>query len=156
MVRSSLVAGVEHGAVVALAEEAAQLAVSAVGIFVDEVHGELPCLDDGLFAAFGREFLLLDAVALADGCADVVRGEFLFLQVDGPCHDALGELQVYLAVVHHGIGHDGIDDALQLAHAAFHILGDILHHFLRYDEAVLADFGDEDVAAQLRVFPFPI
>lgn len=146
-----LVAGMEHGAVVTLAEVASDLCIGHVRVFVTQEHGRLPGLHDGLLAAFGLEVLELDTVVLAYCRIDVIEGELLLLEVDGTCHHTFGELEVDVAVVHHGVGHDGVDDAFEFTHAALHILGDVLEHFPGNVESVAAHLREEYVTAELRV-----
>ena len=146
-----LVASMKHGAVVTLAEVASDLRVGHIRVFVTQEHGCLPGLHDGLLAALGLEVLEFDTIVLAHGRVDVVEGELLLLEVDGTRHHAFGELEVDVAVVHHGVGHDGVDDTFEFAYAALHVLGNVLEYFRGDAESVATHFREENVTPELRV-----
>ena len=46
-----MIAGMEHGAVVALAEITANLRIGHIRVFMTEEHGNLSSLNDSLFSA---------------------------------------------------------------------------------------------------------
>lgn len=136
---------------VAPTDTAANLAVRHLCVFMAEIHRELAGFDDGLLAALAHHLALLGAEMLANGRNDVVNGEFFSLHVDNAGHDAGGQMEVDIAVVVDGIGHNAIDNAFQLSHTALGILCDILHHFIRECQTVAAYLRLEDGLAQLRV-----
>ena len=136
---------------VATANAAPNLAVRHLCVFMAEIHRELAGFDDGLLAALAHHLALLGTEMLANGRNDVVNGEFFSLHVDNAGHDASSQMEVYIAVVVDGIGHNAVDNAFQLSHTALGILCDILHHFIRECQAVAANLRLEDGLAQLRV-----
>ena len=139
---------------VAPAKPLPDLQVGHVGVFMAKENGKLAGAHNRLLAALGNEIFRFEREVLRHGLYDVVGRELLLFQINGAGHYPLGQSEVYVAIVHHGIGHDGIDDAFQFAHAALHILGNKRDYVFREGESVALDFGAKDIAAQIHVGAF--
>ena len=82
---------------------------------------------------------------------NIVDGERCVVYFYRSFDDAFGQAHVYLAVVNHGVGHQTVDDALQVANASVGSLGDKLRYIDRDAQSVASDFAVQDVDAELNV-----
>lgn len=137
---AGLFAAVKHSGMVAPADTPAYLGIRHIGIFMTKIHGELARLHHVLLTAFGENILLFHPVMLTYGREDTVGRKFAFFQIDSAGHNAGCECQVYVAIVYNGVSHDAVDDTFKFAHAAFHVLCDVLHHLTGKTQPVAADF----------------
>ena len=145
----------EDGAVVAVAEEAADLGDGAAGVFLQQVHGEVAGVGDVAGAAAAAEVGGRDAgarqtaamMASASGGGASRRsvgrrrsGESAFSMASG----------VACAADERDVGEDAVEVALELAHGRAAALGDRLERGVGQAQRVVARFGAEDGEARRR------
>lgn len=86
-----------------------------------QVHGYLPYLCYGLFAAFGEHVLLLDIEVPAHFVEYEIYGHRFVLLFYRTFKNLFRQRQVYVAVPYDGVSHERVDDTFQFAYAVVHV-----------------------------------
>ncbi len=122
-----------------------------LSVLLGEIHGNLS--DDDAFAptAAADNLLLIHAIVVAHLVENVVDGKRVVVDLDGTLDDTLGQAQVDVGVVDHGIGQQRVDDTLEVANGAICSLGNVKDDVLRNAQSVTTTLGIEDVNAELVV-----
>lgn len=142
---------VDHGRVVAVADELADATGGHLGVFLCKIHRHLARRYKVALAALGTHLSLSDVVVVANLFHDVVDGERTVVDLDGTLDDTLSQLHIDVAVIDDGVGHQRVDHTLQVAHAATGRLSNEGDDVIGYLQAVTTDLVTQDVYAQLTV-----
>ena len=145
------VAAMDNGAVVAAANKLADTRSGHLGILLCKIHGNLANEHNIVFTTLAGQGRLRHVIVIANSAHNLVDGEGLVVHLHGSLNDALGKAHVDAGVVDNGIGQKGIDDSLEVAHAAIGGLSNILHHLGRYLQSITLNLAVQDVHAQLGV-----
>ena len=94
-------------------------------------------------------WLTLRFVHVADALLDVVDGDGVFFLDYVAWHDFLHEAHVDVAVVDNGVGHEGVDDAFEVAHVVADVFGDVAQDVGWYLESFFFYFGGKDAEAEV-------
>ena len=106
-----LTAGVKHSAMVTITETTTNLAIGHISKLMAEIHGKLTGLNNILFTALRYDFFLLDARTLTYHRYDIIGRQVFLSHIDRTAYDTFGQFDVYLTIIDHGVGHDGVDNA---------------------------------------------
>ena len=120
-------------------------------MFLGQVHGYLPHLCHGLFAAFGEHVLLLDIEVPAHLVEYEIYGYRFVFHFYRTFQDLFRQRQVYVAVPYDGVSHERVDDTFQFAYAVVHVFRNEVDDFFRYFQAVLPYFVFQNIMAKLLV-----
>ena len=120
-------------------------------MFLGQVHGYLPYLRYGLFAAFGEHVLLLDIEVPTHFVEYEIYGHRFVLLFYRTFKNLFRQRQVYVAVPYDGVSHERVDDTFQFAYAVVHVFRNEVDDFFRYFQAVLPYFVFQNIMAKLLV-----
>ena len=140
----------EYGGMIPVADQIADFGCGQIRISLSQVHGHLTGLHYITLARLGMNSGRFQAIVRAYRPDDVIHGDRLVLIMRHFLHDTLGQFQVDIPVIDGCVGHNGDDDALQIADTVAHILSNVIHHFRRELKPVATDFVTQDVAAQFH------
>lgn len=146
-----LCATVYHGGVVAVANELSDAAGRHLRVFLSQVHRHLTSQHIVALSALGVDLFGRYVVMAAHLIEYVVDGKRVVVDLNRSLDDALSQSHVYLAVVNNGVGHERVDDPLQVAHAAIGSFRDKLDDVARYAQSVASYLIFQDIDAKLRV-----
>ena len=142
---------VDHGRVVAVADELANAAGRHLRVFLCQIHRHLTRHHKVALATLGAHLSLRDIVVVAHLLHDVVDGERTVVDLDGSLDDTLSQLHVDVAVIYDGVGHQRVDHTFEVAHAAAVRLGNVCDDVVGDLQSVTADLTAQDVDTQLTV-----
>ena len=113
---------------VAVAEVAADLAVSRAGVFPSQVHGDHPRIGQRPGAAVGFDGVGVDLKELADRALDLAQTNRLRRVADRVPQGGLGQCQIKPLTGQEGVGDHAVERPFKLAHAGAQVLGDVVEH----------------------------
>ena len=94
-------------------------------MLVGKIHDDLSRKYNLALAQATLYLLFGNIIVRADYADDVIYGKSLIVDLHGSRNDALNELHVDVAIVRYAVCHERVDDALNLAHAAVSVLGNV-------------------------------
>ena len=116
----------DHGGVVATANQLSDTTCGHLRVFLSQIHRDLAHLHEIALAALAEHILLTYTIMVANFLEDIIDGQRVVVYLDSTLDDSLCQAHIHIRVVNDRIGHQGVDYALKIAHAAIGRLCDIL------------------------------
>ena len=113
-------------------------------VFLGEIHGKLPCLDDFPFPGFGVDQIDRDVEVIANNLLDIIDGDLPGGVLDELVDHLLGKVKGDGLFVQRRLGQQGDQGAFQFADVGIDAVGKIFNNFLRDLDPVAVKFFLQD------------
>ena len=122
-----------------------------LGVFLSQIHRHLARHNQVALAAFAAHGRHANVEMIAHLLQNVVYGKWRIVYLHSPFNHPFGQPHVDVAVIHHRISHQTVDNPFQVAHTSVSRFGNKLRNFGRYFQSIAAYFGVQYVYTELFI-----